>query len=151
MIFKSNFNLLILIYFFQEKPEAKKTDQSADETNHNTLPKPDEKEVKDEPQVETSEVSKTESNIEIQTTGENLESIEISENKETEVKQIEIKSVEIVEESIEATQEKHSEQSSIDNYVAPLTKQEILNAQQELPAIAEVLEVCIFEITIGQL
>lgn len=123
-----------------EKPEAKKTDQSADETNHKTLPKPDEKEVKDEPQVETSEVSKTESNIEIQTTEQNLESIEISENKETEVKQIEIKSVEIVEESIEATQEKHNEQSSIDNYVAPLTKQEILNAQQELPAIAEVLE-----------
>lgn len=119
----------------QTKTEGKPEQNSENPPKTNTEEKQKENQpvsAIEEPKAETN----AESHIEILITDE--ETGETSEAKDIEIKQIEIKSIEIIEEITEGQNSK----SSLEISVAPLTKQEILNAQQELPAIEEVQEVC---------
>ncbi|KAI5726389.1 hypothetical protein M8J76_001788 [Diaphorina citri] len=146
-----------------EKQEEKKSSQSENppkpnqpttepESKPDDQPKPseqvDKKESQSEPpKVEEPKVEKTESgkdekesSIEIQINDETVQASEVIE-KTKEIRE-EATKVEVHEEVVKKTvQELESTPSSVDSTaIKPFTKQEILNAQQELPSIAEVVE-----------
>lgn len=153
-----------MVIFQQEKQEEKKSSQSENppkpnqpttepESKSDDQPKPseqvDKKESQSEPpKVEEPKVEKTESgkdekesSIEIQINDETVQASEVIE-KTKEIRE-EATKVEVHEEVVKKTvQELESTPSSVDSTaIKPFTKQEILNAQQELPSIAEVVEV----------